>query len=165
MGIFKKRQYATVNIAKDETNSPNVPDGCWTKCNKCGKILYSKILQENNGICYHCHGYFRLGAYERIKTICDLDTFKELIQDYELCDDPIRKYRPSKYSGNTKVTIDINGKKIVYEEIRGKYSNEYTIYENELMIQDNEFVELVCPCGLVFGYIKFSENHYGVHVA
>lgn len=81
MGIFKKRQYATVNVAQNETNSPNVPDGCWTKCNKCGKILYSKILEENNGICYHCHGYFRLGAYERIDSICDLDTFEEFNQE------------------------------------------------------------------------------------
>lgn len=81
MGIFKKRQYATVNVAQNETNSPNVPDGCWTKCNKCGKILYSKILEENNGICYHCHGYFRLGAYERIDSICDLDRFEEFNQE------------------------------------------------------------------------------------
>ena len=77
MGIFKQRKYATVNVAKEDDDLPNVPDGSWAKCNRCNKILYKKILQENHGICYHCHGYSRLGAYERIEQICDENSFKE----------------------------------------------------------------------------------------
>lgn len=88
MGIFKKRKYFTVNIIKEEKNKiinidedldnePNIPDGLWIKCNHCGKILYTKTVEQNHKICTNCNGYFRLGAYERLEQICDEDTFKE----------------------------------------------------------------------------------------
>ncbi|MCR1950712.1 acetyl-CoA carboxylase, carboxyltransferase subunit beta [Clostridium sp. DSM 100503] len=79
MGIFKKRQYGVINITpqEDEKDIPIVPDGTWVKCNKCGKILYKKSLEENLNICSNCNHYFRLGSYERLSYICDKDTFKE----------------------------------------------------------------------------------------
>ena len=78
MGIFKKRQYGVINITQvEEKDVPVVPDGTWIKCNKCGKILYKKALEENLNICPSCNNYFRLGSYERIAQICDKGTFKE----------------------------------------------------------------------------------------
>lgn len=78
MGIFKKRQYGVINITQvEEKDVPLVPDGTWIKCNKCGKILYKKALEENFNICPSCNHYFRLGSYERIAQICDKGTFKE----------------------------------------------------------------------------------------
>ena len=79
MGIFKKRQYAVINLTKEEERDiPMVPDGTWIKCNKCCKILYKRSLEENLSICPNCNYYFRLGAYERLKQICDKDSFKEI---------------------------------------------------------------------------------------
>ena len=78
MGIFKKRQYGVINITQvEEKDVPVVPDGTWIKCNKCGKILYKKALEENLNICPSCNYYFRIGSYERISQICDRGTFKE----------------------------------------------------------------------------------------
>lgn len=77
MGIFKKRQYGIVTMPLDEKNVPVVPDGTWVKCDKCGKILYKKYLIDNLNICSNCNHYFRLGAFDRIKIICDKDSFKE----------------------------------------------------------------------------------------
>lgn len=78
MGIFKKRQYGVVNIVRDEPiDVPVVPDGKWIKCDKCGKIIYKKVLEENYFICNLCNGYFRLGANERIEQICDKNSFSE----------------------------------------------------------------------------------------
>ena len=43
MGIFKKRQYAVINLTKEEERDiPMVPNGTWIKCNKCCKILYKR---------------------------------------------------------------------------------------------------------------------------
>lgn len=79
MGIFKKRQYAVINLTKEEERDiPMVPDGTWIKCNKCCKILYKRSLEENLSICPNCNYYFRLGAYDRLKQICDKDSFKEI---------------------------------------------------------------------------------------
>ncbi len=78
MGIFKKRKYAVINLIKEEEKDvPVVPDGTWVKCNKCGKILYKKSLEENLNICSNCSYHFRLGSYERISQICDKGSFKE----------------------------------------------------------------------------------------
>ncbi|WP_300386641.1 acetyl-CoA carboxylase, carboxyltransferase subunit beta [Clostridium sp.] len=85
MGIFKKRQYGVINITKEEEkNIPIVPDGTWIKCNKCGKILYKKSLEENLNICTNCNYYFRLGSYERLSQICDNGSFKELNKNMKL---------------------------------------------------------------------------------
>jgi acetyl-CoA carboxylase carboxyl transferase subunit beta len=85
MGIFKKRQYGVINITKEEDkNIPMVPDGTWIKCNKCGKILYKKSLEENLNICANCNYYFRLGSYERLSQICDKESFKELNKNMKL---------------------------------------------------------------------------------
>lgn len=79
MGIFKKRQYAVINFTnEDEKDIPMVPDGTWIKCKKCCGILYKRSLEENLGICPNCNYYFRLGAYDRLKQICDKDSFKEI---------------------------------------------------------------------------------------
>ena len=85
MGIFKKRQYGVINITKEEEkNIPIVPDGTWVKCNKCGKILYKKSLEENLNVCTNCNYYFRLGSYERLSQICDNGSFKEFNKNMKL---------------------------------------------------------------------------------
>ena len=78
MQIFKKKQYGVINLPKEEEKDlPVVPEGTWVKCNKCGKILYKKSLEENLNVCTNCNHYFRLGSYERLSLICDKGTFKE----------------------------------------------------------------------------------------
>lgn len=56
---------------------PSIPDGMWTKCEKCGQIIYNKDLIENNKICIYCNKHFRLNAKERIELIIDKNTFSE----------------------------------------------------------------------------------------
>lgn len=96
MGIFKKRQYGIVNLNKEETvDIPVVPDGTWVKCDKCGKILYKKVLEENYKICNNCGGYFRLGAFERVDQVCDKGSFKEF-------NDSISSRNPMNFEGYDK---------------------------------------------------------------
>ncbi|ASW43600.1 acetyl-CoA carboxylase, carboxyltransferase subunit beta [Clostridium isatidis] len=82
MQIFKKKQYGVINLPKEEEKDiPVVPEGSWVKCNKCGKILYKKSLEENLNVCTNCNHYFRLGSYERLALICDKGSFKEFNKD------------------------------------------------------------------------------------
>ena len=57
--------------------SPQVPAGLWKKCNKCGKPIYTEDVKANFYICPKCGGYFRIGAYKRIRMIVDPGTFVE----------------------------------------------------------------------------------------
>ena len=57
--------------------SPQIPAGLWKKCNKCGKPIYTEDVKANFYICPKCGGYFRIGAYKRIRMIVDPGTFVE----------------------------------------------------------------------------------------
>lgn len=133
MGIFKKRQYAIINIPHtNKEDSPSVPDGAWVKCNNCGKILYKKELEQNYKICSNCESYFRLGAYERINQICDENTFLEFNSDMEssnIINFPHydRKLEKSKFSSGLKEAV-ITGKC----KISGK--------ESIIVIMDSNFM-------------------------
>lgn len=88
MGLFRKRKYITVSNTKmdyDEDISgeqqPIIPDGMWVKCPKCGRILYTKDLEENLKVCGNCNAHIRLTARERIEITIDKGTFVEFDAD------------------------------------------------------------------------------------
>ncbi|MBU5270240.1 acetyl-CoA carboxylase carboxyltransferase subunit alpha [Clostridium cochlearium] len=81
--LFKKTKYITVSShnlnEKDSTQEkPLIPDYMWSKCEKCGQIIYSKDLKKNYSICGFCKNHFRISAYDRIQQIIDEDTWEEI---------------------------------------------------------------------------------------
>lgn len=70
--------------ATDAAESPQVPDGLWKKCNKCGKPIYTEDVYANFNICPKCGGYFRVSAYRRIQMVADTGTFEEWDQKMEV---------------------------------------------------------------------------------
>lgn len=98
--FFKKNKYLTVNpnsingniIEEKEEKKPNIPNGMWFKCNKCGKVLYKKDIEKNIMTCEHCKTHFRMSARDRIRFTVDEGTFIEL--DIEMTSD-----NPLEYEG------------------------------------------------------------------
>lgn len=82
---FKSKQYATSkvyrakpqDIDRPEEEKPNVPQGIMTKCPRCGKIIYTKLLIKNHKTCNECGYYFKVSANERLAMILDEDEFLE----------------------------------------------------------------------------------------
>lgn len=76
---FRHKHYATTNIyrAKPQDNQPpeeerpNVPQGIMTKCPKCGKVIYTKLLLKNFKQCDECGYNFKVTANERFMMILD----------------------------------------------------------------------------------------------
>ncbi|MCO5216395.1 MAG: acetyl-CoA carboxylase, carboxyltransferase subunit beta [Thermomicrobiales bacterium] len=54
-----------------------IPEDLWTKCPKCGELLYTRELERNDRVCTKCSYHFRLSARERIDTLVDAGTFEE----------------------------------------------------------------------------------------
>ena len=52
----------------------------WTKCPKCGEMLYRKDLAANQFVCSKCHHHFRMHAFDRISLLVDND-FNEIGSD------------------------------------------------------------------------------------
>lgn len=45
----------------------------WTKCAKCGEVLYRRDLAANLWVCPKCANHFRMSAFDRISTLVDSD--------------------------------------------------------------------------------------------
>ena len=60
-----------------ENQSRELPDGLWTKCDKCGEILYKKQLEDNAYTCKKCNFHFRIGSREYIALLLDDGSFVE----------------------------------------------------------------------------------------
>lgn len=75
--MFKKTYTLIDTKYKKTENEPNVPQGLWKKCNKCGQPIYVEDVVNNNYICPRCSGYFRIHAYRRIEMVIDEGTFSE----------------------------------------------------------------------------------------
>ncbi len=52
----------------------------WTKCPKCGEMLYRKDLAANQFVCSKCQHHFRMHAFDRISMLVDND-FNEIGAD------------------------------------------------------------------------------------
>jgi len=88
INLFKKRQYVTVpqKVDKKEDREEkevkvNIPDGLFTKCDDCGKIVLKEDIEKNLMKCPNCNKYFRMTAWQRIKLIIDEGTFLEYDKD------------------------------------------------------------------------------------
>jgi acetyl-CoA carboxylase carboxyl transferase beta subunit len=83
---FKAKQYATSNIyraqpqdnVRVEEERPNIPEGIMTKCPKCGKVIYTKLLLKNFKSCDECGYYFKVSAKERFTMLLDEGELLEL---------------------------------------------------------------------------------------
>lgn len=71
----KKKKYATI---PSETAKQDVPEGIMTKCPNCKKIMYTKELIKNLKVCYHCDYHHQMNSKERINSLVDAGSFKEL---------------------------------------------------------------------------------------
>ena len=74
---------------KSENNEQNgVPDGVWTKCEKCREIIYSHNFSTNMNVCPGCGYHHYFSARDRIKSLL-MEGYEELSTNV-LASDPIK---------------------------------------------------------------------------
>jgi acetyl-CoA carboxylase carboxyl transferase subunit beta len=82
-------------ISKDVgAEKRTVPEGLWTKCEKCDAILYRAELERNLDVCPKCEHHMRIGARRRLDIFLDTEGREEIAADMEPVD--ILKFRDSK---------------------------------------------------------------------
>lgn len=69
-----------MSIAEEKplNNKRSIPDGVWTKCEKCKAIIFDKEFKQSYKVCPKCDFHHRLTCNERIYQLIDANTFKEL---------------------------------------------------------------------------------------
>lgn len=104
MGWFKRSKQ---NISPKSKKS-DVPDGQWTKCDKCSEIIYARQLEMNAWVCFKCSNHFRIGSNEYIQILFDKNSFKEYDKKMK-SGDPLEFEDTKKYSQRISETIKKSG--------------------------------------------------------
>ncbi len=56
----------------------DVPEGLWTKCDRCSDISFTKDVQRNLMVCAKCGYHHKLTARERLEMLADPESFVEM---------------------------------------------------------------------------------------
>ena len=81
-------------IRTEGTPKGTVPEGLWTKCDKCSSVLYRAELERNLMVCPKCDHHMRLGARARLAAFLDDGPQEEIAPNIEPVD--ALKFRDSK---------------------------------------------------------------------
>jgi acetyl-CoA carboxylase carboxyl transferase subunit beta len=79
--FFKKPKLAGAKSRKRD-----IPEGLWSKCKKCGNMIYDKELDANLKVCLKCQYHFPIGARERINSLVETCSFEEIDASMESVD-------------------------------------------------------------------------------
>jgi len=77
LDFFKRHPKQFSSPDDTEERQRAIPEDLWTKCPKCGELLYNKELGRNLKVCHKCNYHFRLNARERIEMLLDEQSFVE----------------------------------------------------------------------------------------
>ena len=69
-----------------EVEKSGIPAGLWMRCPACGAMLFRKAMEENLHVCPECQHHFRISARERVRQVCDENSFEERYADLESVD-------------------------------------------------------------------------------
>ncbi len=65
-------------LGSAKSRKKDIPEGLWTKCLKCGTLIYDKDLDENLKVCTKCQYHFQISARERINSLVETCSFEEM---------------------------------------------------------------------------------------
>lgn len=132
--MFKKT-YTLINTEyKSQTKEPNVPEGLWRKCRKCGQPVYRDDVVESLYTCPKCKAYFRVHAYRRIEITADKGSFEEWNREMEF--------------GNP---LEFPGYEEKLREIREKTRLNEAVVTGKCLINGEEAALGVCDARFLMG--------------
>ncbi|EKD72791.1 MAG: hypothetical protein ACD_45C00586G0005 [uncultured bacterium] len=79
MSWFKK--LLPLRIRTTAVTKKGVPEGLWSKCDKCSAILYRSELERNLEVCPKCNYHIRIAARKRLAYFLDQEPQVELAMD------------------------------------------------------------------------------------
>ncbi len=79
----------------------------WSKCPKCGEVVYRRDLAANLDVCPRCGYHFRMNAYDRIASVADAE-FAEIGHDV-MPSDPLGWSDKKTYQAKLKTDREQSG--------------------------------------------------------
>lgn len=116
MSWFKR---STEGITTSTDQKKESPDGMWTKCPNCSKILHASEQSENAFVCHYCNFHLRIGSKEYFEILFDDGKYQELFSNL-VSGDPLKFEDSKKYSERLVDTIKKTGLKDALRAATGK---------------------------------------------
>lgn len=91
MNWLEKILPSITNVSKK-----NIPEGLWSKCQKCDTTLYSEELKQKNYVCLNCDYHMRISARVRIEGFLDEEGQEEIAGNL-IAVDPLKFKDQKKY--------------------------------------------------------------------
>ena len=99
-----------------------VPDNLWTKCPKCGGMIFHKELEQNLDVCPKCSHHFHLNAKKRLETLFDSGKFTEIVlpkvRENPLDFEDVKKY-PERLKEYRKKTAQNDAIRVAHGSLGG----------------------------------------------
>lgn len=115
----------------------NIPDGLWTKCASCGKLVYNKKLVDNLKVCPECNFHFRMSAVERLNLLADNESWKEY-------DKELKSIDPLKF-------VDSKGYAERIKEAEEKTGLSEAVITGEASVDDNAVIMAILDFAFLGG--------------
>lgn len=84
--IEDQKRLKLLNAPKYVNTACDSSKGLWTRCDKCGVILYIKHLKENQRVCFGCSYHLQMSSQERVENILDKESWRPLDETLSPCD-------------------------------------------------------------------------------
>jgi len=86
----------------------DMPDGLWRKCEKCGEIVYERVIKRNYWTCIKCGYHFTISSLDYIAMITDENTFVEIDPGLRSCD-PLGFRDSKRYTDRLRIAVKKTG--------------------------------------------------------
>lgn len=90
-GANDKQLVPKPKLDQTPARKKDIPAGLWSKCPRCGSMIFDKVLEANLKVCSHCDYHFPFNARERIALIADEGSFQEI--DAEMSSVDVLKFK------------------------------------------------------------------------
>ncbi len=133
MSWFQKIKLSRIRT-EGGNKKKNVPEGLWTKCDKCDEVLYQPELEKSKRVCPKCGFHGRLTGRARLLSFLDENSTTEIAAQLESLD-PLKfkdskKYKDriiqaQKKTGEKDALIAMSGQLHGKEVVASAFSFEY----------------------------------------
>jgi len=73
-------------VPEGQHKKSTVPEGLWMLCKQCQEMIWRDRLGANLHVCPECGHHYRISAQERVKQLCDPDSFEAMDADVASAD-------------------------------------------------------------------------------
>ena len=74
----------------------NIPEGIWSKCPECNRVLYQEELERKLYVCPKCNHHLRISARKRLGSFLDMENQVEIAANVQSAD-PLKFKDQKKY--------------------------------------------------------------------